>query len=58
MPGEQFADNYWQLVALRGVMEYASIRAAGGIAPILTLSALLFFKRTWAARKTEDLHVE
>jgi hypothetical protein len=39
VPSEKFADNYRQLVALRGVMVNASICAAGGVAPLRVLSA-------------------
>ncbi len=59
MPGEKFADNYRQLVALRrGAMEHASVCEVGGVAPLRVLSALLLFKRTLASRDTEELHVE
>ncbi len=44
MPGEKFEDNYRQLVALRGVMEHENLCAAGGVAPLRVLSALLPFQ--------------
>jgi NADH:ubiquinone oxidoreductase subunit F (NADH-binding) len=44
VPGEKFADNYRQLVALRGIMLHASVCAVGGMAPLRVLSALLLFR--------------
>jgi hypothetical protein len=34
VPGEEFADNYRQLVALRGIMLHANVCAAGAVAPL------------------------
>ncbi len=56
MPGEKFADNYWQLVALRGIMLHASVCALWRRFECFPLSYL--FKRTLASRDTEELHVE
>ena len=58
VPGEKFADNYRQLVALRGIMLHASVCAAGGMAPLRVLSALLLFQADPASRDTEESHVE
>jgi len=55
---EKFVDNYRQLVALRGILENASVCAAGGVAPLRVLLALLLAKRIFASRDTEESHVE
>ncbi len=45
VPGEKFADNYPQLLALRrGAMEHASVCEVGGVAPLRVLSAFLLIQ--------------
>jgi hypothetical protein len=44
VPGEKFADNYRQLVALRGVMLHASVCVTGAVAALRVLSAFLLFQ--------------
>ena len=51
MPGEKFADNYRQLVALRGIVEHPGICAAGRVAPLRVLSALLPFQADFGLKE-------
>ena len=44
VPGEKFADNNRELVALRGIMLHASVCAAGAAVPLRVLSAFLLFQ--------------
>ncbi len=58
VPGEKFAENYRQLVALRGIMLYASVCAADGAVPLRVLFRCALFQPTLASRDTEESHVE
>jgi hypothetical protein len=52
VPGDNFADNYRQLVALRGGRRGVAWRR------VECFSLCCFFKRILASRDTEELHVE
>ncbi len=51
MPGEKFADNYRQLVALRGIVKHPGICAAGRVEPLRVLSAMLLFQADFGIKE-------